>query len=188
MKAKVTIEGLSPLLMNSNAVVDPLHPISIEKKKISGKRKKTEADYEELKRLDFYGAIYQSKGRLVIPARCLMASLESGAKKSKDGAKVREGCFISEPGEFIIPTKYESIDDLYKNEDHIFTTVVRVNRASVLKTRPIFQEWRCEFTVEFLDDIASKNDIKEFLITAGRRVGLCDWRPQHGRFKVVEFS
>ena len=134
-KIQVTIEGLAGLLMNSNQCVDPLHPLTIEKKKISGKRKKTEADYLELKRLEYLGALYHSEGKLIIPSRCLYATLEAGARKSKDGPKVREGVFIDQNGSLDVDKKY-NLDKLFEDESTHFTTVVRINRASIMKTRP----------------------------------------------------
>ena len=39
---RVTFKGISPLIMHSCKCVNPLHPISLEMKKYTSKRKKTE--------------------------------------------------------------------------------------------------------------------------------------------------
>ena len=43
-KLNVTLIGNSPLIMHSPKCVNPLHPISIEMKKYTSKKKKTEEE------------------------------------------------------------------------------------------------------------------------------------------------
>ena len=54
----------------------------------------------------------------------------------------------------------------------------------VMRTRPIFRQWEVpiELTVD-TDEIETRDIIQGFE-DAGRYVGLCDWRPRHGRFDV----
>ena len=46
-KLNVTLIGDSPLIMHSPKCVNPLHPISLEMKKYTSKKKKTEEDVKE---------------------------------------------------------------------------------------------------------------------------------------------
>ena len=62
--------------------------------KISGKRIKTDADLEELARLEFQGSLYFGKEGPFLPAQVIEASIIDGAKKSKDGLKAKAGMFV----------------------------------------------------------------------------------------------
>jgi len=92
----LTLIGEQPgLLLHNGELANPLNPIVKEMKKISGKRSKTEADYEELARLEFQGGLYMGQDGPVIPATCIEAMLINGAKKSKEGPKAKVGIFVT---------------------------------------------------------------------------------------------
>jgi len=65
-----------------------------------------------------------------------------------------------------------------------FTCGVRVQRNRVMRTRPIFRDWAVSFTVTFNDSLLNPADITNLLSYAGENVGLCEWRPNFGRFIV----
>lgn len=180
---QVVIEGASPLLMNSNDVLDPAHPITKERKKISTKRQKTESDLEELSRLDFYGALYHNGKNLIIPSRCLEACLVSASKKMKLGPKFKAGVFVDKDAQLDIGKK-PNLKTLFDKKEHVFKCAVRIQNSSVLKTRPIFKKWKAKVEITYLDDLVSKDQLQEILNIAGRECGLLDWRPKYGRFKV----
>ena len=52
----------------------------------------------------------------------------------------------------------------------------------MIRSRPRFSNWSLTFTVNYDEHVLQATDIDGFLDTAGRLIGLCDWRPKHGRF------
>jgi hypothetical protein len=61
------ITGAAPLILHNVQLADPLNAYAKEMKKISGKRRKTDADLEELARFEWHGSLYVSQGQVVIP-------------------------------------------------------------------------------------------------------------------------
>jgi hypothetical protein len=84
-KLKVTWKGISPLLMHSNQGVNPLHPITKEIKKYTGKRKKTDEDFEIIADLEWESGLYwkDAVGGTFIPAENVEATIRNGAKSIK---------------------------------------------------------------------------------------------------------
>ena len=54
-----------------------------------------------------------------------------------------------------------------------------------MRTRPKFDEWAAEFDVEYETGLLNASEVKEILGTAGDQVGIGDWRPKFGLFRVV---
>ena len=86
LKARLT--GLVPLILHNARLADPLDPISKAMKTVSSKRKKTDADFEELARLEFEGGLYMVDDEPVIPARLIYGLLagKGGARHFWEGA------------------------------------------------------------------------------------------------------
>jgi len=83
---KVRYEGISPLIMHNGQLADPLNKFSKELKKLSGKRKKVDSDYEEMGRVEWYGSLYINEdGKPCLPGRVLEANIIEGAKVHKLG-------------------------------------------------------------------------------------------------------
>ena len=83
------ITGVAPLILHNGHLADPLNYYAKEMKKISGKRHKTEADLEELARLEWHGSLYVSEGQVVIPGEMIEAHLVGAAKKLKKGQQAK---------------------------------------------------------------------------------------------------
>ena len=186
-QVKITIEGVCPLVMHNGRLADPLDEWAKRMKAVSSKRNKTDADIEELARLEFMGGLYyDEKNGIYIPADMIEACFINGAKKSKRGPQAKSGFFLDEDAKFEYKGPKKP-DELWQNKDFVLKAKVRIMANSVMRYRPHFPKWKATFTALFFDDILSKPEIKEILETAGRIVGLGDWRPKYGRFKVTKF-
>ena len=69
-----------------------------------------------------------------------------------------------------------------------FTVPVVVQRARILRTRAKFDcPWSIVAVIDADDELVDKQKLTAWLDVAGRRIGLCDWRPQKsgtfGRFE-----
>ena len=179
------ITGDSPLLMHNGQLADPMNKWSKSIKAITGKRKKTDADLEEMARLEWYGGLYLEDGKPCIPGEVLEASFVNGAKKFKQGKLAQMGVFC--PGNY--PIEYadpaDSIDELWNSSNHRLTVGCKLGgRGVVMRTRPRFEGWSAICELVFDDEVLSEPDIWAILETTGRYIGLMDWRPRYGRFSV----
>jgi hypothetical protein len=177
------IKSVSPLVMHNGQLADQLNPIVRAMKRVSGKRAKTDADYEQMAKLEFLGSLYLSGGEPCIPGHIFEACLTSAAKKGRRGMQAKAGiiCDGNFALEYIGPRSPEA---LWSDDRFRLVAGVRVGQARVMRTRPIFRDWSCTILVDYLPDQLNAREIVDFAATAGRVVGLCDWRPKFGRFNV----
>lgn len=99
-------------------------------KSVSGKRKKTEADHEEMARIEFVAGLYMNEDGPVIPARLLEAAVVEGARKSKLGKKVQAGVIVEKHATLIYDGP-RTAKELFKNERFRLAVPVRVGRVRV---------------------------------------------------------
>lgn len=182
--AKFQLNGVSPLIPHNGELANPMNPIVKSMKKISGKRNKTEADLEELARLEFIGSLYLSKkDGLIIPAEILEAAINGGARKFKEGVVCKSGLALMDHSKLIFDGPQEP-NEMWEDGRFTFQKMVVVSRSRILRTRPKIDEWSLVVTVNFEDTVCDQAQIFKWLEKAGQIVGLCDWRPRYGRFSV----
>ena len=51
-----------------------------------------------------------------------------------------------------------------------------------MRTRCILRQWAATVLVSFQPDRIDRDKLVEIMETAGKYVGLCDWRPRYGTF------
>jgi len=132
------------------------------------------------------------KGELYIPSRCMKACLLNAAswyKFGKNSAKaILAGCTrIEEPEIVLLDKKNKPIKDY-----EIDLRPVVVQRARIIRSRPIIKEWKIKFTLLYNEGLISDTTIiNKILEESGQRIGLLDNRPQkygeNGTFKVNKF-
>lgn len=184
---QIRLQGVSPLLCHNGQTADPRNTYAKAMKAVSSKRKKTDADLDELARLEWLAGLYRFGDQLVIPDYVLESTMINGAKKSKRGPQAKCGLFFTDHAVLEFDGKPEVITDdtladLFAGGDHTHTVGVRVGTAKVMRTRPIFRNWSCAATVQYDPDVLNQRDVEEIAVDAGRLVGVGDWRPKHGRF------
>lgn len=180
---KFQLTSACPLIMHNGDLANPLNPIVKEQKKISGKRKKTEADLEELARLEFIGGLYYRNG-YILPAEIIEATINGGARKFKEGMDAKAGMVVMSHAKLEFEHSALTPQELWEVEQYRFQKMVTVARARILRTRPIIDNWTAEVEVTFEDTVCSGSQVYKWLKKAGEIVGLCDWRPRYGRFSV----
>ena len=191
---KVIISGPA-LLMHNGRLANPRDPYAKALKEITAKKKKSDEDHEEVSRREFQGSLYHDdEVGPYLPGDALQAMIVEGSRKAKQG---REFVSVSVE-EDLVPLQYQGPrdrDGLWKEDRFVHVTGVKVGTARVMRTRPIFRNWKAAFTVTLEDDATiNPEDIERALTTAGRVVGIGDWRPgapkggRHGRFVVEKFE
>jgi hypothetical protein len=186
------ITGIAPLIVHNGELADPFYSFSQEIKKISGKRKKTEADHEMMAKLEWRGGLYVNEGKLIVPSDCFEASLVGAAKLSRLGKDAARGLFVEDhlliEGDGVPESVDEAaLDEMYDSRKFVFRKGVRVGTAKVMRTRPIFGAgWSTRAAIVFNDAVFNKQQIEDLAEAAGSQIGLCEWRPRYGRFAVSE--
>lgn len=178
---KYHLTSAAPLLMHNGQTADPLNRWAKLMKQVSGKRQKTDADYEELARLEFFAALYMDKDGPILPNTVIDSMTVNAAKKSKEGMVAKSGVFCLTPARL----DYEgprTAAELWADETFRFSALVRVGMARVSRTRPIFREWSAVIELNIEDTVLNPARVDDWMRVAGTQVGLCDWRPQFGRF------
>lgn len=182
---KCELHGISPLIMHSCQCVNPLHPISIEMKKITGIRKKTEEDLKKLSDLEWESGLYwDDRVGLYIPAENIEATIREGAKARKKGKDIVKGFVCND----LMP-HLDIGEELTKEQmkaDFRFRDVraMRVKQARVMRTRPRFNTWNLMFIASYDENLIDFQTIVDAIEYSGQYVGLCDSRPKYGKFSA----
>ena len=183
---KCKIVGVSPLLMHNGRLANQADSYAKAMKEISSKRKKTDADYEEMARLEWFGGLYLADGKPCIPGYvfegCLIGK-GGAARKERMGKEAAAALWVMED----FSLQYEGPKDPYELwEDEAFRlqALVIVNSSRVMRTRPMFKDWSADVEVDFNPELLNEDQVRRWVEVAGEQVGLMDWRPKFGRFTV----
>lgn len=171
-QVKVKIEGVSPLLQ---------HRYEMEKAEDKSKKKAGSVDYSEQVEQAIYrdeqGNIYQPSSHIegsLMKAAVNFQIAGKGKKTYKDLTKM----VIVEP--FAIPHLHPAFK--------VDKRPVVINRARIVRCRPRFDKWELVFTMLVQEDQLPVEVLEEILEYAGRYIGIGDYRPRFGRFRIVEFK
>lgn len=183
---QVEWKGVTPLIMHSCKCVNPLHPLTIEIAKISGLKKKTEADYKQLSDFEWEAGVYWDDGvGLYIPAENIEATVREGAKQRKKGKDI-ERAFncrdMTVPLDIGEKKTYEQLIRDYRFRD---VRAMRVKNNRIARTRPRFNMWRINFFAYYDENLLNLATIADAMEFAGKYVGLCDSRPKYGQFSAT---
>lgn len=190
---EITIKGTTPLLMNSNQGVNPLHPLTKKMKILTAKRKRTEEDEEEILHLKWLLGLYWDDNLgVMIPSvnvermfRDAAATVRKGNIAKKQSAIVIKPDYIPLVLPEGTPTTKEGLwED--PNRKYSDVRVGRIQKASVLLCRPRFDNWGLVFKVSFDETKFDKEEVLTLITLAGKDIGLCDYRGKYGMFSIVE--
>lgn len=177
------LTGLRPLLMHAGRLCDPLDPIARDLARLTGKRKKTVADHEEISRVEWFGGLWLNGGVPCIPGEAIEATFLAGARMQRRGPQAAAGIAVDSP----VRLHYDGpadVDELWSSKRFRLRVPVRVGSARTMRTRARFDTWNVEFTASYLPSLLSKNLIMEIFTLSGFARGLGDWRPKFGRFSA----
>lgn len=199
-KLKIQFSGIKPLIMDNGMSANPIDPREMPEflqteehklfrtatKALTGKRGKTEPDFESLSKLDFFSSLYLNKeNKVIIPSECIEASILQQAKENKLGTLVKRAVSVPEDSLLEFPNKDKPLKDLYK--EHAYKTLVKVSMSKTPNTRAIFPEWSFETVIEFVPKLIGKQQILDIL-ALGRYYGFMSRRPKFGRYEIKEIK
>jgi len=195
---KVRLDGVQPMLMHSNQTCNPLNKFAKAMKAITGKRKKTDEDFELLSKIEWEAGLYfDEKIGPFVPSVNVEGLLRDAAKKLRKGTDIKQSVRVFPLN---IPLGYNGPRDLeglkkiafsgekVNGEDFFDSRGVGVNNSTIMRTRPRFNKWWVEFDIIADDAIFNIDDIIQILAIAGSKIGLSDYRPRYGtfEFKIIK--
>lgn len=186
--------GTGYLMLHNGQTANPLNPYAQAMKFITAKRKKTDADYAMMSRIEWEAGLYLKDGEVVIPADNLDACLFEAAKKSKNGKLYQSGILIAED---FFPLEYDGPKIKSKNGngkipnpdfDKPYSVMadyklVKVGTSRVVRCRPIFKGWALKCSLLYNEDIIDVRTVEDIIRTS-EMGGFCERRPRMGRFTV----
>jgi hypothetical protein len=182
MYGKITVEikGLTPLLMDK---------LTLESLEGKAKTRTEEVTVEQQAENAAYRAIINEKEQLYIPSEAVYGMIINNAGLFKFGqfaaSRILAGAIRIEPEKIPLGTNKFDVD----------VRAVNTGRGRILKGRAKVSDWHAEFTIVFDKTVINKRMaavLQEIVASAGRRVGLLSYRPQHkgwfGTFEVTKFK
>lgn len=185
--------GKNAIIPHNGQTADPRNHFSKAMKEISGKRKKTDADLDQLALIEFLAGLYVEDGDIVLPDHVIESAIVAGAKKSKSGVQAKTAVFVTKGASLEFDGKPDVINsdtlkELFECGQYHLSAGVKVGTSKVIRTRPCLRRWSATIELEYDDEFVNRSQVVGFVRDAGRQVGLCDWRPKYGRFEVEEVA
>ncbi len=176
-RAEVTIEGIAPILF---------HAWNVESVESKGKAAKGSA---EKKSDDVESYIYRNdKKEICIPGEYLRGAIVAAAKFQQDPRSPRKSACDLFKAAVVSLTPLASLGA--KDWDYLDRRRVVIQRSAITRSRPAMREgWSASFVIlvncpEYIPPALLNSTIQ----TAGKLIGLADFRPSFGRFIVTNFS
>lgn len=190
-QTKIKITGTRPLLLCRGENANPFDPQARAIKTISQKTKKTDEDYENLARFQFYSsAYYDEEIGIYMPVDNLLKCCENGAAKYKESPLVKSqllikgfvGKELDNGAAEIIYQGPRTLEALYADKRFVSLRMGKIpsTKKSILIARAIFMEWSIEFLCECSG--ITRERLMDYWKAAGRLIGIGAWRPRHGLF------
>lgn len=195
---KVRLDGVQPTLMHSNQTCNPLNKFAKAMKAITGKRKKTDEDFEALAKIEWEAGLYYSPELgPFIPSINVEGMLRDAAKKLKKGTDVKQSLRVfpleiklgyNGPRDLDGLKKIAFSGDKVNGEDFFDSRAVGINQSTIMRTRPRFNKWWLEFEIIADDAVFNIDDVVQILGIGGTKIGLSDYRPRYGtfEFKIIK--
>jgi hypothetical protein len=167
-KFNVTIIGTKPLLMHSPAGIG----------KSSTKKSNNYDPMEEAT-----AVLYLNSDNVIcVPSMAILGALRKAATEHKAKGRGRKTLRDFVYSGLVID---EELIPLPNQEWVVDARPVVVQRSRIMRWRPRFDKWELKFTISIVDpSVWNGTDIRNILEDAGKFVGLLDFRPLFGLFKV----
>lgn len=171
-----TLEGRDPILLHR---YDPAE-VADKGAAAKGSKKKKEDNVESY--------VYRNdKGEIGLPGLVLKACLKDGAKYLQDPRSPRK-CARDLVRASIRINGFASFGT--KDWDYLDRRRVGLNKISITRSRPAFSPgWTLTFEIQVIDpEYVTPAFLHDLLNRAGMSVGLGDFRPDFGTFRVTNFK
>lgn len=129
-----------------------------------------------------------ASGGLCIPGEYVRQAIIAAAKYKQDPRSPRKSAMDLFKAGVVALTQLAPLGT--DTWDYLDTRRVTVQRNGVSRTRPAMRAgWKAEFEFQVLTPEYIDGDLLyDVLATAGRLIGVGDFRPTYGRFNITQFS
>lgn len=184
MKILIELTGSSPLICHNPRMADPDFDLNRQIKSFTAKRKKTDDDYAQIERLEWYGGLYEESGVVVQPTSKLRKCIINAATISNMGKAVVRSLNFNTLNVPLIHDGPKSIDALFADKRFHSRLSVGIGRRRVMRVRPQFFPWKFVQMGFFVEDAGLNFDEFEKIVElAGVVEGIGDNRVNgYGRF------
>jgi hypothetical protein len=190
LKAKLT--GVAMLLVHSERLANPRDLATRKLKELTSRNRgknKTDELGDQIAEAEWRASMYvDDRGEPCMPSDNILACLKEGGRKTKQGKQILAAVFCEVPSFSLIYDGPRDLDSLWADGRFFDYRAVGVQGKRVMRARPCWKDWALEITLKFDDELVSPDDMIAILATAGSQVGLCEKRPQLGRFAVTEIE
>ncbi len=175
--ASITIQGSADFLFhrwNAEAVD--------EKAKAAKNSKAKKSD-------DVESYVYRTEGgELAIPGEYLRGSIIHAAKFRQDPRSPRKSAMDLFKAGVVVTSALASLG--VTEWDYLDKRRVMIQRNGINRVRPAMRAgWKATFDLLIvLPEYIDKNSLRETIESAGRLIGVGDFRPTFGRFGIVKFD
>lgn len=173
----VQIEGVAPILFHAWNVE------SVESKGRAAKGSK------EKKSDDVESYVYRNeKNEICIPGEYLRGAIVGAAKFQQDPRSPRKSAADLFKAAIISLTPLASLGS--KDWDYLDKRRVTIQRNAITRSRPAMREgWKAVFVLMVnLPEYISPSLLNSTITSAGKLIGLADFRPSFGRFVITNFE
>lgn len=178
-KIKINIEGLTPLIVNR------FHEEAAEEATSgmrSARKERPAPDDDAASRL------YQNGNGPYLPAENIRQSIIEAAKRFKIGRRAATTDVAASI--FIMPFELPLVGSWHTDSRAV---VIPATGGRILRHRPMFDEWSINFELQLDTDTGiDEKLIREIVASAGKLVGLGDFRPArkgpYGRFNITTWQ
>lgn len=174
---KVQVTGITPLLVNrfhEEAAIEATSGTHSRKEKLSP---------EEDARM----RLYSNGNGPYVPSEWLRQSIIGAASRHKIGRRAATTDVAA--AVYVAPFEIPLQGDWHLDSRAI---VIPATKGRLLRYRPMFDEWKLDFSVQIDTDLVSERLIRDILTDSGRLVGIGDFRPArkgpYGRFSIVSWE
>lgn len=173
----VTVEGSADFLFhrwNAEAVD--------EKAKAAKNSKAKKSD-------DVESYVYRTNsGELAIPGEYMRGSIINAAKFRQDPRSPRKSAMDLFKAAIVVTTPLATLG--VSEWDYLDKRRVMIQRMGINRVRPAMRAgWNVTFDLlVMLPEYVDRNTLRETIESAGRLIGIGDFRPTYGRFGITKFS
>jgi hypothetical protein len=191
---RIELTGNMPLVMHNEQLANPRNVWARDLKALSSKRTKTDADLEEMARIEVAGGLYADWGEptgdlwtrrfdAYVPGLAVRATIKAGATIRKNGKNVERAlldldhqhCTFDYDGPDTVKGLFE--------DGYVLERLVRVGQSRVMRSRPQFPKWNVTAHANLDTSVLNLAALEQSIEDAGRLVGLLEARTiGYGRF------
>lgn len=184
----ITIEG-DRLMLHNDQLANPFNEYAQELKKLNAQRKKSLEVYTEVAKVEFMGGLYYDETMgPYMPAHCLHKLLIVGGKKRKMGTVIAQNIIISKDINPILYSGPRTREELWEQKFYDQRLVGIGGTSKVLRTRPLFRNWKINFTAKAFPGAINEEAVRQAIEDA-EMIGLGDGRPTYaGQFLTTKFE